>query len=84
MKIAALLIAAAAIGAAAPALATAQNEDGTPLTVTYDAKHDKYCVVTKDVTGSILPQKDCRTKENWAKVGLQIHDQNSGAKLAAK
>jgi hypothetical protein len=83
MKTAALLIAAAAIGAAAPALAAAKAEDGTPLKVVYDAKHDKYCVRTPDVTGSFLPQKDCRTKEDWAKAGLQIHDQNE-AKLAAK
>jgi len=83
MKIAALLIAAVALGATTPVLAAAESADGTPLKIVYDAKRDKYCVVTPNVTGSLLPQRDCRTKQDWAKAGLQIHDQN-GDKLAAK
>jgi hypothetical protein len=83
MKISALLIAAVALGAAAPVLATPRTADGQSLKMSYDAKHDKYCVVNEKVTGSLLPQKECRTKEDWAKAGLQIHD-NQGAKLASK
>ena len=83
MKITALLITAVALGAAAPVVAAAQTEDGQPLKITYDAKHDKYCVVTPDVTGSILPGRDCRTKQNWAKAGLHIQDKQDD-KLASK
>jgi hypothetical protein len=35
------------------------------------------------VTGSRIPAKDCRTKEEWAKNGLVIQGSNS-EKLASK
>ena len=81
MKMSAILIAAVALGATAPAFAVSANDSEKP-TVTYDAKHDKYCI-SQMVTGSILPQKDCRTQKEWAKNGLTIHDP-SNEKLASK
>jgi len=84
MKMSAILIAAVALGASAPVLAAAQTEDGQPVKVIYDAKHDKYCVVTQEVTGSILPQKDCRSKQDWAKVGLTLSRPADGDRLASK
>ena len=81
MKMSAILIAVVALGATAPAFAASQTDSEKP-TVTYDAKRDKYCI-SQMVTGSILPQKDCRTKKEWAKNGLTIHDP-SYEKLASK
>lgn len=81
MKMSAILIAAIAIGAVAPAFAASQR-DSEKTTMTYDAKRDKYCF-SQMVTGSRLPQKDCRTKQDWAKDGLQIQDAHS-QKLASK
>ena len=84
MKMSAILIAAVALGATAPVFAAAQTEDGQPLKVTYDAKHDKYCIVSEEVTGSILPQKDCRTQRDWAKAGLTLSKPADAQKLASK
>ncbi|HMI19180.1 MAG TPA: hypothetical protein VK533_06525 [Sphingomonas sp.] len=81
MKMSAILIAAVALGATAPAFAASQSGSEKP-TVTYDAKHDKYCV-SQMVTGNILPVKDCRTKKEWAKNGLTIQDP-SEEKMASK
>jgi hypothetical protein len=81
MKMSVILIVAAAFGATAPAFATSQSDSEKP-TVTYDAKHDKYCI-SQMVTGSLLPQRTCHTKQEWAKDGLQIHDARS-EKLASK
>jgi hypothetical protein len=81
MKTSAILIAAIAIGAVAPAFAAPQR-DSQKTVMTYDAKRDKYCV-SQLVTGSRLAQKECRTKQDWAKEGLQIQDVR-GEKLASK
>ena len=79
MKMSAILIAAIAFGAvAAPAIAA--NESNDQVKVTYDAKRDRYCV-SQMVTGSRLPVKDCRSKEEWAKAGMVI-DQHAPVKLA--
>lgn len=84
MKIAAILIAAAALGATAPAFAaTTHDSEGGQVKVTYDAKHDKYCV-SDMVTGSRLPVKDCRTQQDWAKDGLVVSKAAAGDKLAQK
>jgi len=82
MKMSAILITAVALGASAPAFAAARGSDSAPK-VTYDAKHDKYCV-SQTITGQLLPVKDCRTKEAWAEAGLKIGDQSEPAKLASK
>jgi hypothetical protein len=82
MKTALVLIAAAAFGAAAPALA-AEVDLTQQYKVNYDAKHDKYCV-SQQVTGEFLPTRDCRSKDDWAKAGLKIADTNAPAKLASK
>jgi hypothetical protein len=81
MKMSAILIAAVAIGVSAPAFAAPQS-DSEKTRLSYDAKHDKYCV-SQVVTGSRIPAKDCRTKEEWAKNGLVIQGSNS-EKLASK
>ena len=81
MKMSAILIAAVALGATAPAFALSPSASGKP-TLTYDAKHDKYCV-SQMVTGNLLPVKDCRTKKEWAKDGLAIQDSNE-EKMASK
>ena len=82
MKTSIILIAAVAIGATAPAFA-AQRGQSDQATVTYDAKHDKYCV-SQMVTGNYLPVKDCRTKSDWAKAGVTVGAAGDAAKLASK
>lgn len=82
MKISALLIAAVALAATAPAFAERRGmTDNTA--VTYDAKHDKYCV-SQMVTGNLMPVKDCRTKSDWAKAGVTVGADTDAAKLASK
>ena len=74
MKSSPVLIAALVLGSlAAPALA-ATNGDSDRLPVTYDAKHDKYCV-SQEVTGQFLPQRVCKTKAEWAKLGIKLGEQ---------
>lgn len=82
MKISAILIAAAILGTTAPAFA-AQRGDSDRPTVTYDAKHDKYCV-SQMVTGNYLPVKDCRSQSDWAKAGLTVNKPADADKLAQK
>lgn len=82
MKMSAMLIAAVALSATAPAFAAPRSSSDQP-TVTYDAKHDKYCV-SQTVTGSRLPVQDCRSKQDWAKAGLTFSQQPNAAKLASK
>lgn len=82
MKISAILIAATALGATAPAFAEHRGQSDQP-TVTYDAKHDRFCV-SQMVTGNYLPVKDCRTKQDWAKAGLTVGQQADMPKLASK
>ena len=81
MKMSAILIAAVALGATAPVLA-ASGDSSDRFKLIYDAKHDKYCT-SQEVTGSHLPLKDCRTKDEWAKAGTVFPDK-AGAKLASK
>lgn len=82
MKMSAILIAAIALGATAPAFAAQRGTTDQP-NVTYDKKHDKFCV-SQMVTGNYLPVKDCRTKEDWAKAGLTVEKPADADKLAAK
>lgn len=82
MKISAILIAAIALGATAPAFAEQRGTSDKPQ-ITYDKKHDKYCV-SQMVTGNYLPVKDCRSKQDWAKAGLVISQEADPAKLASK
>lgn len=73
MKSSPVLIAALVIGSlAAPAFA-AVTLDGDRLPVTYDAKHDKYCV-SQEVTGQLIPVRACKTKAEWAKLGAIVGD----------
>jgi len=82
MKISAILIAAAVLGTTAPAFAAQRGQSDQP-TVTYDAKHDKFCV-SQMVTGNYLPVKDCRTQAEWAKAGLTVTKPTDADKLAQK
>ena len=82
MKMSAILIAAVALGTTAPAFAAQRGTPDQP-TVTYDAKHDKFCV-SQMVTGNYLPVKDCRTKEDWAKAGLTVSKPADAKVLASK
>jgi len=82
MKISAILIATAVLGTAAPAFAAQRGNSDQP-TITYDAKHDKFCV-SQMVTGNYLPVKDCRSKEDWAKAGLIVNKPADADKLASK
>ena len=73
MKSFPVLIAALVLGSlAAPAFAKA-GDDGDRLPVTYDAKHDKYCV-SQEVTGQLIPLRACKTKAEWAKLGAVVGD----------
>lgn len=81
MKMSLILIAAIAFGATAPVLA-AQSDDEIRVRVTYDTKRDKYCI-SQSVTGSRLPVRDCRSKQEWAAEGVMLQDRR-GEKLAAK
>jgi len=82
MKTSAILIAAVALGATAPAFAAQRGNPDQP-TVTYDAKHDKFCV-SQMVTGNYLPVKDCRTREDWAKAGLSVSKPADAKTLASQ
>ena len=82
MKTSAILIAAVALGAIAPAFAAQRGNPDQP-TVTYDAKHDKFCV-SQMVTGNYLPVKDCRTREDWAKAGLSVSKPADAKTLASQ
>jgi hypothetical protein len=82
MKMSAILIATVALSATAPAFAAPRSASDQP-TVTYDAKHDKYCV-SQTVTGSRVPVKDCRSRQDWAKAGLTFSQKPEAAKLASK
>jgi hypothetical protein len=76
MKSSPILIAALLLGGlAAPALAEA-NADGDRLPVTYDAKHDKYCV-SQEVTGQVIAQRICKTKAEWAKLGAVVGEKRA-------
>ena len=82
MKMSAILIAAVALGATAPAFAAQRGNSDRPQ-VTYDAKRDRFCV-SQMITGNYLPVKDCRSKEDWAKGGLTVSKPAEGDKLASK
>ncbi len=68
---AAIIAAAATISATAtPAFAQAEGRfEGAK--VTFDAKANSYCFEGSR-TGSRIVRSDCRTKEEWAKAGLNI------------
>ena len=63
------------VAAANPAVARASTHHSTTLedgtTIRYDAATNQYCM-TRTVTGSNLPQRECHTQEEWAKLGLTI------------
>jgi hypothetical protein len=73
---AAVAVAAVAVSAAAsPAFAKPQASfDGAR--VTYDQKADRYCF-SRTVTGALIPAKQCRTKEDWAREGVVIQHKNA-------
>jgi hypothetical protein len=82
MKMSAILIAAIALSATAPAFAAQSGNPDQPR-VTYDAKRDRYCI-SQMITGNYLPVKDCRSKEDWAKAGLTLSRPDEPKTLAAK
>ena len=80
MKMSPVLIIALTLGTiAAPAFA-ASSDQGDRLKVSYDAKHDKYCV-SQEITGQMTPQRICKTKDEWARMGAVVGDKPA-AKLA--
>jgi len=83
MKSSPILIAALVIGSlATPAFAGA-TLDGDRMAVTYDAKHDKYCV-SQPITGQIIPQRVCKTKAEWAKLGAVVGEKSDTKVAQAK
>ena len=60
----AALIASAAIG-------TAAHADTTSETAKFDARTNSYCV-SRMVTGSIIPQRICATRQQWIDRGATI------------
>ena len=81
MKMSAILIAAVALGATAPAFAAQRDHPDQPK-VTYDAKRDRFCI-SQNITGNYLPVKDCRSKEDWAKAGLMVSRPDEPKTLAS-
>jgi hypothetical protein len=81
MNASARLIASAAFGmlfatvGTAPLLAHSSAQHRASLadgsTITYDAGTGQYCW-THAVTGSNLPQRECHSQQEWAKLGLNI------------
>jgi len=82
MKMSAILIAAATLGTIAPAFAAERANSDQPR-ISYDAKHDKFCI-SQLVTGSRLPAQDCRTKAEWAKEGLTLNTWDDGKALVSR
>jgi hypothetical protein len=73
MKMSPVLIAALVAGSfTVPAFADAGDKSDR-LPVTYDAKHDKYCV-SQEITGQLIAQRVCKTKAQWAKLGAVVGD----------
>ncbi|WP_442680403.1 hypothetical protein ACSBM8_04195 [Sphingomonas sp. ASY06-1R] len=68
-----VIIAAALFGTLAVPAFAATNSDDVKMKVTYDAKHDKYCI-SQDVTGQRLPVRTCRTKAEWVADGAKFSD----------
>jgi len=67
--------------AAAPAAAgttkaekvNASEQTGAAPTAAKDAKEKKYCIKETD-TGTHLESKECRTKAEWAREGIDIEE----------
>lgn len=59
------LIALGALMLATPALAQAEGEGKPAPAETKDAKAKLYCVKQPPITGSIMPQKICKTRDKW-------------------
>lgn len=80
MNMSPILIAALIAGTAAVPAFAAFGEDSERLPVTYDAKHDQYCV-SEEITGRHVPVRVCRTKAEWAQLGAVVRSK-SGTKVA--
>ena len=80
MKMSPILIIALAAGTIAAPSFAASSDQGDRLKVRYDAKHDKYCV-SQEITGQMTPQRICKSKDEWAKLGAVVGDA-SDTKLA--
>ena len=67
-----------ALGAllATPAAATAPAPQSTPAKqsrpTAEKADATKYCLTFENTTGSRIERSECRTKENWAKDGIDV------------
>jgi hypothetical protein len=63
------------IGVATPVVAEAATHSRVELddgsTITYNPTTNQYCR-TYSVTGSHIERKECKTQEDWAKLGLMI------------
>lgn len=81
MKTAIIFFGAAALVAAAPAVAANQGNPDQPR-VSYDKKTGQYCL-SQEITGHLMPVKDCRTPEAWAKAGVNF-TRSPDDKLASK
>jgi hypothetical protein len=61
-----MILLAAPVSAADTAAGQKQAGNGAP------AKEKKYCVQYSDTTGTRVPVRECRTKAEWARDGVQV------------
>jgi hypothetical protein len=68
------MIRTVACAAAAVLLTTgavaAMADTGNQPTVRIDQKTGKYCLQSAPITGSILPEVECHSVDDWAKQGV--------------
>jgi len=79
LRTALIATAAAVLVSAAPAMAAKKGSSPDPTTAqSADPANRKYCLsetVTgaPEVTGSMLPKRQCLTKDQWAAKGVTFH-----------
>jgi len=68
-----VILAAAALLSAAPALAGPRAADLGSARMSYNAGNGRYCLTAKSAdTGTRLPRVECRTAEQWKAQGLSV------------
>ena len=83
MRIVPTLLAAGLVLSASSALAAAKSKDAkqpaanaaAPASQSVDAER-KYCIEQESYTGSRLYDRQCLTKAEWAKKGIDVDDQS--------
>ena len=75
-----LMIAALAAFVATPA-AAAGNSQSAPAkesrAAAEKAEATKYCLTYEKTTGSRIEKTECRTKDDWAELGINVDDLDS-------